>query len=66
MSLRLVMDQSHGEFLTVANTTVLQALITEMEIIIFPLIDRPITLEKINDDHILFIGIIASTSTYQN
>ena len=56
MSLRLVMDQSHGEFLKNNNTQILQALLTELDIIIFPLIDRPLTLEKIQNDHILFIG----------
>ncbi len=50
------MDQSHNEFLKTSNTTTLQALLTELDIILFPLIDRPITLEKIQDDHILFIG----------
>jgi hypothetical protein len=42
--------------LKISNTSTLQALLTELDIIIFPLIDRPITLEKIQDDHILFIG----------
>ncbi|MHA1277929.1 MAG: hypothetical protein ACTSQI_10815 [Candidatus Helarchaeota archaeon] len=56
MSLRLVMDQSHNEFLQISNTTTFQALLTELNIILFPLIDRPITLEKIQDDQILFIG----------
>ncbi len=56
MSLRAVIDQSHGEFLKDSNTTILQALLAEMGFIIFPLIDRPITLEQIKEDHILFVG----------
>ena len=56
MSLRLVIDQSHGEFLTISKTEIFQAMLAEMEFITFPLIDRPITLEKIKDDQVLFIG----------
>ncbi|NVM53878.1 MAG: hypothetical protein HWN66_09265 [Candidatus Helarchaeota archaeon] len=56
MNLRLIIDQSHEEFLTVANTNVFQALVAEMQFIIFPLIDRPITFEKIKDDDIFLIG----------
>ncbi len=56
MSLRLIIDQSHGEFLTVAKTEIFQAMLAEMQFIIFPLIDRPITVEKIKDDQVLFLG----------
>jgi hypothetical protein len=56
MPLRIIIDQSHNEFLTATNTTIFQALLTEMEIIIFSLIDSPITFEKIKDEDILFLG----------
>jgi len=56
MSLRIIIDQSHNEFLTATNTTIFQAFLNEMEFIIFPLIDIPINFEKIKDDHILFLG----------
>lgn len=56
MNLRLILEQSHGEFLTVEKTAMFQTLLAEMEIVVFPLIDSPITFEKIKDDHILFIG----------
>jgi len=56
MPLRIIIDQSHNEFLTATNTTIFQALLTEMEFIIFPLIDNPITFEKIKDEDILFLG----------
>ncbi|MHA1265673.1 MAG: hypothetical protein ACTSRS_10625 [Candidatus Helarchaeota archaeon] len=56
MSLRVVIDQSHGEFLTIDKTEIFQTLLAEMRFILFPLIDRPITFEKIKDDHILFLG----------
>lgn len=60
MSLRITTDQSHSEFLTIANTEIFQAMLNEMQFIIFPLIDRPITYEKIREDHILFIGCPSS------
>jgi hypothetical protein len=56
MTLRIVFDQSHNEFLTIANTSILQALLTEMDFIVFSLVDSPITFDKIKDDEILFLG----------
>lgn len=56
MTLRIIFDQSHNEFLTVANTSILQALLTEMNFIVFTLVDSPITFDKIKDEEILFLG----------
>ncbi len=56
MTLRFIIDQSHNEFLKFENTRILQNLLIELDFIIFPLVDRPITFETIKDDHVLFIG----------
>ncbi|MFX1295055.1 MAG: hypothetical protein ACFFD2_09425 [Promethearchaeota archaeon] len=56
MNLRLIIDQSHDEFLNVTNTEILQSLLVELNYIVFPLTDRPITLGKLHDGQILFIG----------
>lgn len=56
MPLRIIIDQSHNEFLSATNTTIFQALLIEMEIIIFSLLESPITFEKIKDEDILFLG----------
>jgi hypothetical protein len=56
MTLRIIFDQSHNEFLTVANMTIFQALLAEMNFIVFSLVDSPITFDKIKDEDILFLG----------
>ncbi len=53
---RILLSEAHEEILNSSNTENLQTLLGEMEAILFPLIESPITYENIKDDDLLILG----------
>ena len=53
---RILLSETHEEIVNSSNTDNLQTLLGEMETILFPLIEAPITYENIKDDDLLILG----------
>ncbi len=56
MSFRIIIDESHEEFLFLANTEGLQLIFSKLDCVVLPYVIKPITYEKIRDDHVLILG----------
>ncbi|NVM28057.1 MAG: hypothetical protein HWN65_04360 [Candidatus Helarchaeota archaeon] len=56
MSLRIVFDESHGEQISIFNCKGLSFVLQKLKIVSFRLISGPITIDKIVNEDVLFLG----------
>ena len=56
MSLRIVFDESHGEQISIFNCKGLSFVLQKLKIVSFRLVSGPITIDKIVNEDVLFLG----------
>lgn len=56
MELRVIMDESHGELLSLGNSRGISYVFEKLKVAPFRLLSGPITIDKIVNDDVLFLG----------